>query len=263
MRFETTAENRKTVVQAISELTGTRSTYMGPPTFAYQIGAFVVDRDGFVETEHEEEGVKILQGLMERGLAREEPGVDIVEVNVPLDGMGSANLANLIFLIHSKQYLMNRSLGAEIFEIPKTLVDALAGAEMEDTDTFYSFFHQYGQDCKGIAFADQNAAFPFPMELGGEKLRAFTELAAMMVKHAREKKRINHKETIEENEKYYMRVWLLRLGFGGAGGKETRKVLLADLKGHSAFRTEEEVERAKIRNMQRTEAAKCREIETP
>ena len=67
---------------------------------------------------------------------------------------------------------------------------------------------------------------------------------------------MNPKETIEENEKYYMRVWLLRLGFGGQGGREIRKALLSNLKGHSAFRTQEESERAKIRNKQRTETAK-------
>ena len=35
-----------------------------------------------------------------------------------------------------------------------------------------------------------------------------------------------------------MRIWLLRLGFGGKEGKEVRNLLLKNLKGHSAFRTE-------------------------
>jgi hypothetical protein len=59
-----------------------------------------------------------------------------------------------------------------------------------------------------------------------------------MVRTAREQKRISSTETIEKNEKYYMRVWLVRLGLGGKECKETRKILLANLKGHTAFRTE-------------------------
>ncbi len=39
------------------------------------------------------------------------------------------------------------------------------------------------------------------------------------MQQAKEQKRISPKETIEENEKYYMRIWLLRLGFGGKEGK--------------------------------------------
>lgn len=65
---------------------------------------------------------------------------------------------------------------------------------------------------------------------------------------AKNQKRINPQQCMEENEKYYMRVWLIRLGFGGKAGKEVRNTLLANLKGHTAFRTEAEIERAKERN---------------
>ena len=60
----------------------------------------------------------------------------------------------------------------------------------------------------------------------------------------------------EENEKYYMRVWLVRIGLGGKDGKETRKVFLSRLKGHTAFRTEEDKEKWKERNSKKsTESA--------
>ena len=66
-----------------------------------------------------------------------------------------------------------------------------------------------------------------------------------MVKAAKEQKKINPKETIEENEKYYMRSWLVRLGFDGKEGKEVRDILLSKLKGHTAFRTEADREKWK------------------
>ena len=72
-----------------------------------------------------------------------------------------------------------------------------------------------------------------------------------MVQMAKTQKRISPQQCVEENEKYYMRVWLIRLGFGGKDGKEVRNTLLANLKGHTAFRTEAEIERAKERNKAR------------
>ena len=82
------------------------------------------------------------------------------------------------------------------------------------------------------------------------------ELAACMAKTAKEAKRVSPKATIEENEKYYMRVWLVRIGLGGKDGKDTRKVFLSRLKGHTAFRTEEDKEKWKERNSKKsTESA--------
>ena len=80
-----------------------------------------------------------------------------------------------------------------------------------------------------------------------------------MAQQAKEQKRIKPKETIEENEKYYMRIWLLRLGFGGADGKEVRNLLLKNLKGHSAFRTEENKQRWQAARQSEREAARQQE----
>ena len=87
-------------------------------------------------------------------------------------------------------------------------------------------------------------------------IKAFTHLTAAMVQQAKEQKRISPKETIEENEKYYMRIWLLRLGFGGKEGKEVRDLLMKKLKGHSAFRTEENKQRWQEARRNEREAAK-------
>ena len=90
-------------------------------------------------------------------------------------------------------------------------------------------------------------------------IKAFTHLTAAMVRQAKEQKRISPKETIEENEKYYMRIWLLRLGFGGAEGKEIRDLLMKKLKGHSAFRTDENKQRWQEARRNEREAAKQQE----
>ena len=53
---------------------------------------------------------------------------------------------------------------------------------------------------------------------------------------ARTQKRITAKEKEVDNEKYAFRCFLLRLGFIGAEHKQTRKILLRNLSGSSAFK---------------------------
>ena len=61
----------------------------------------------------------------------------------------------------------------------------------------------------------------------------------------------------EQNEKYALRIWLTRLGMNGAEYKTTRKILMENLSGHSAFRTEAEKERWTQRQAERKEAARA------
>ena len=103
--------------------------------------------------------------------------------------------------------------------------------------------------------------FTLPAINDPDMILAFTHLAAAMAQQAREQRRISPKETIEENEKYYMRIWLLRLGFGGAEGKTVRNLLLKNLKGHSAFRTEANRQRWQEARRNEREAARQQEPE--
>ena len=73
------------------------------------------------------------------------------------------------------------------------------------------------------------------------------QLASLMNKHALEMKRIQAKEVNDENEKYSFRIWLLRLGMNSDEYKTTRKVLMQNLSGHTAFRTKAEEEKWKAR----------------
>ena len=54
MRIETICENRKELVKAVAEILGEPSKYLGPPSFGYQIGGAIVDRDGNIEIEDDE-----------------------------------------------------------------------------------------------------------------------------------------------------------------------------------------------------------------
>ena len=257
MRIETNAANRKDVVKAVSGILGQPSKYMGVPTCSYQIGNCTIDRSGAVETEDEKTAELVRAGLLEQGLI-DTPQTEIEEttVSLPVEGMTAEGLKNLIFLIHSKQYLINRAFAEEVFRIPAELVEALGSAEIPDAETFLQTFQNHAGGCKGIGFFDGKMAFTLPAINDPDMILAFTHLAAAMAQQAREQKRIKPDETIEENEKYYMRIWLLRLGFGGKEGKEVRNLLLKNLKGHSAFRTEANKQRWQEARRNEREAAR-------
>lgn len=259
-KIQTIAENRKDIVKALCEITGENSKYLGVPSCGYQVGECIVNKAGEIEIPDDEKlEALILSGLMEKGLLENEEFGDGMEIKIPMEEHTGLSLKNLVFMIHSKQYLLNKALGRKAFLVDKDLLKMLQETEPESRDEFLELLHscQGNEKNRGFYFTDDEIifeAFPF-----SEEMRAYTKLASSMCAKALDSKRVNPAETIKENEKYYMRIWLLRLELGGADGKEVRRVMLDNLKGHSAFRTQEEIERAKIRNRERAEAKKLTE----
>ena len=85
----------------------------------------------------------------------------------------------------------------------------------------------------------------------------FYNSCGMMSKQAIDQKRIQAKAVNEDNEKYALRIWLTRLGMNGAEFKTARKVLMENLTGHSAFRTDAEKQRWMQRQAEKREALKA------
>ena len=75
----------------------------------------------------------------------------------------------------------------------------------------------------------------------------YAMFTARILKAAREATRIFPEKQEPENEKYFARAWLLRLGYGGAAYKDERNLLLKHLKGHSAFPNDEAAEKHKAK----------------
>lgn len=243
MEIITNAENRKELVKALSGHFGQRSEYLGPPSFAYRIGSITVDRDAKVILEDDSMEDEVRRVLFQNDMAEETQETQTeAEIKIPIGSMTSQGIINLINMMHSKQYLINRAVGKECISIADSLINALAERTFEDTETVARFITEQG-GCSGVNFADGNIEFTgFPHT---DNLMEYCRLASAMVKKASEQKRVNPKQTIEENEKYYMRAWLVSIGFGGSEGKETRNFLLKNLNGHTAFRTKADEEKWK------------------
>lgn len=247
MIIKTKTDNRKELVKAVSQFAGEEQSYMGPPSFAYKVGGFTIDRDGVVTSESEEGCEELKTYLREQGYLEQERSD--LEISVPIGDMDGDALRNLVFMLKAKQHLLNRVIGRMNFDISDELISALAKAERLDKDEFLALFEASGGSGanKGIVFEGDKVTFTFVLSENGDKNRAYAEVAALMVAQAKEAKRVSPKEQKPENEKYYLRIWLVRLGLAGEAGKASRKALLGGLKGHTAFRTLADEEKHKAR----------------
>lgn len=244
MIIKTNAVNRKSLVKEISDFIGVEKSYLGPPTFAYKVGGFTIGCDNTIICEMEKEGEKLKEHLTELGYV--EPEIERLEISVPIEGMNKFSLRNLVHMLHSKQYLLNRAVGSTNFSISENLIESLETNPPETKEALISLCQTDGVT-HGLNFEDEKVTFIFPISENPDKNRAYAEIAALMVAHAKEAKRVSPIEQKPENEKYYLRTWLVRLGLGGEGGKASRKALLAGLKGHTAFRTPADEEKHKAR----------------
>ena len=88
-----------------------------------------------------------------------------------------------------------------------------------------------------IAVTEEKVSFPWFSEMPTpEELSAYEKFICKLCEMAGNQKRITTREKAVDNEKYAFRCFLLRLGFIGAEHKQTRKILLRNLTGSSAFK---------------------------
>ena len=162
MEIITNAENRKELVKALAGHFGQRSEYLGPPSFAYRIGSITVDRDAKVILEDDSMEDEVRRVLFQNDVAEEtqEPQTEEpeAEIKIPIGEMTPQGIINLINMMHSKQYLINRAAGRECISITDTLTDALAERTFENTKEAADFIMEQG-GCRGVAFKDGNIDF--------------------------------------------------------------------------------------------------------
>ena len=244
MRIETKADNRKKMVQDIAEFIGKDFHYVGPPTFSYTVGGLTIDRDGVITSETDEEDL-LTQFLQEKGYL--EAPMDEVKIEIPADTNNKIFLQKLLAMIHARAYLLNRITRYETFAVSDSLLGKLGQLSEENTwENFQALLSEDTAELKGIVVEEGKVTFIFPLSPENAKNRAYSELSAKIVKKVKEAKRVSNAPVVEENEKYYLRIWLVQLGMAGTVSKETRKALMAGLKGHTAFRTKEDAEKFSI-----------------
>ena len=208
--FGRTGNERKKLAWAIATIIGTTAEYQYMPTCAYQIGeCYTVTKSGDLEISDQadhKETERLLAELANRGYAvpdTTEPEPKGLTVQMPADFFTEHTLGNLRQICENKVALFQAA---------------------------------FQTDCLDIIPSDEKVEFPwFTVEQDGDA-DAYCTFISMLCEFAKNQKRINNKLETSDNPKYTMRCYLLRLGMIGVEYKSTRKVLLRNLSGSSAFR---------------------------
>lgn len=357
LRFNKNVEERKTIAHRLGELTGIQPFYTRAPLYTYEVGPYVIDREGNLLVDENQADPEVLTTLMSEGLitggevigtdapvdegefpaaeetpdAEEIPAADETpdavetpeedadpqemdtalqedsgdepeheepsepdeedaptEDSAPADSSAPAatadesvdmsmnfpipigqhsgtTLRNLVNLIYSRGALVSKATGGH-FSADEELVEALK----DDTCTYTKanflamlsdYEAQHGEALHGLKITEDEVIFTgFGRASDMDTLTAYGQLAVLMNDQALTQKRIQAKHVNDANEKYAMRIWLIRIGMGGAEFKKTRAILMKPLGGHTAFRTPEEAQKAKEKAQRQRDALKAAKL---
>lgn len=279
MKLNTPPENRKDMVKAISELIELPSAYMGMPSAAFRVGPITINRDGTIDCEDETMIETVKPMLIERGwleaeedseapAAPEAPAdskeipddtepirTDRMDIAMPVENWTVSQLTNLLRMLYSKQDLINRMLDYGMLSIEESFITAISENPPETAADFEErMLKAIEGDCIcGFRIADGKAALSVPFaEDEPTRWTAYADLLKGILKTAETASRISIKRLDDsENEKYHANSWLMRMGFGGADYKETRRILMGHLTGFAAFKSAADMEAHKKRQAQR------------
>ena len=246
--FDLRERDRKELVKDISEILGEKAEYLRMPTCAYRIGNYTVAKGGTLTwgaDVTDSDADVLLQALTARGwnysividtaaLEEPQPGCPstdeelpepevITETAAPAEGNTDAESDTYDLCIELPEETLPDAARANLDRIIESKGNLLRKT--------------LGTDTLSYEIADGKVRFPwFHISGSPEEVTAYTQLITALVEMAKNSKRITAKERTVENEKYAFRCFLLRLGFIGDDYKASRKTLLKNLDGNSAFR---------------------------
>ena len=232
--YNVTGSDRKELVNLVAETIGSPAKYQGAPSFAYTIDFITIDRNGVLSFDDRADTWVIdnlLEQLATHGFnaelpetapdspdtaenseVEEVPGDEEITEHDETVGLtiylpkDKANIDLLRQLVQGKSGLIKKALGLKNLPIE------------EDSDEIVFPW-----------FADASGLSP-------DEVKAYTAFISALCKLSANAKRVSMTEKPVDHEKYAFRCFLLRLGFIGREHKVTRKILLRNLEGSSAFK---------------------------
>lgn len=109
---------RKKLAQLLADHLGVKATYLGTPSFAYQIADATLDRDWTLYLPDGIEAQAVLEAVRQAGFETANPGEVALTVTMPTTGWSERIRANLEALLAAKGPLIAKALG-----IPATPVE--------------------------------------------------------------------------------------------------------------------------------------------
>lgn len=297
IKYNIEKSQRKALAQKISELTGADVRYAGVPSCAYEIDFFTLSKDAvlsFSDRSDTEIVEMVLDGLADAGYdsdtiippegtdeadaeedAQEESDTESEDkpnsgfplnasISFPLADHTVQSLTNLICMIHSRGPLLSKATGGN-FSADKSLADEIGKHEFRSVHELITFIRESDETnppLTGISFDSDKLTFDgFGQAAYADHVQTFMKLAGAMNNMALTQQRVQAKDVDDSNEKYSLRVWLIRLGLNGKDCKADRKRLLENLSGHTAFRNDAERERWEAKQKAKRDAQNNEEKE--
>lgn len=267
--------NRKEMVKALGEYLGVRPHYEGMPSKAYTVGAFTVDFEGAiigddftlikeflisegyaqpddfdapaeVEAEEAEAHVEEVPIAITNTETETAEDIPLVSITFPVPDMTVLGLKNLVFMLYTKQVLLNHALGLDVLTIDKNLISRLQEYTPDGMDEFSMILKDaHSLDMlEGFMYEDGKVTMTFPRDKDNPTEWAlFGKLFKLIVSCAQSATRTHPVMQTPDNERYYMHSWLIRLGCGGPEHKDLRRRMIQKLDGYCAFPDETRAQR--------------------
>ena len=218
IHYNITKEQRKKTVEIVGRTLGVQPIYCGAPTFAYRVGAFEITRDGsicFGDEVDEAEVERVRTALRGAGFAAEEDESEMTMAEVDSEEDSPAISIPRTFLTETGRRNLDALLASKGKLIQKAFNIEKAAYTLTDETIKFAWFHG---------------------KIAEDTVRAYTDFISKLCEMAQKQKRAVAKEKVVENEKYAFRCFLLRLGMIGDDYKTSRRILLQNLTGSSAFK---------------------------
>jgi hypothetical protein len=253
INYNVTGEKRKALAGAISEELNAPVKYLGAPTFAYEVGDYIIDKSGVLSGEDNPSLVADLQGLHDFKPVSEEYDTPLPEAEPIPDDIRIPYEAELGGRVTPYRDFEEPPYGtpepAETInltvEIPRLDFDDKALKNLQNILSSKGSLIKkvLGRKKLVLGFSNETIKFPwFTDGMDGETVKAYTHFITALCEMAKTQHRVSPVEKAVDNEKYTFRCFLLRLGFIGNEYKAERKLLLKHLSGNSAFKVKAEEE---------------------
>ncbi|MCH4034735.1 MAG: virulence protein [Lachnospiraceae bacterium] len=239
LNYNVTGDERKALVKAISGITGEKAVYKRMPTCAYEIGAFTVSKEGALSFEDSayDAARNLIDRLQEQGYKPEtqettgETEQDEGTADAPDEESGAADEAD-----EAATGEQEDGTGLSI-----SIPDDFSDAEFENLQRLAASKQTlmkaaFGSDGIGISREEGKVTFSGFTASDGDHTAAYMQFITLLARMARTAKRVTARDHDTENRKYAFRCFLLRIGMIGPDYKKSRRILLENLTGSSAFR---------------------------
>ncbi len=247
--YNRTGAERKALVDAVSQILEKPAVYLGAPTFAYAVGDYRVSKKGSLFSMNDagrEEMERLVLRLQEEGFIAETPAEEDSPAEETTANMAEADTENVAGRVTETATVPLMATGNSdeentlTIEMPKTGFTDISLDNLQKIIASKAALLKKALNTDNLAVIDTGDTLKFPWfalhGLVGEA-DAYSRLVAAMCGMAKKQKRVTAKERDTGNDKFDMRLFLVRLGFIGDEYKAARRILLRSLTGNSSWKS--------------------------